>query len=142
MEVFLIHGSCKMIFHKHDRCDKYNFYLFSLTKRRRQRWLCATVRFSWLNFSRKITLYQTYSQTTSKFLLQLFQLYLHSFSPTIMTKYFFKQLLFSAQPSHPLQTHLLALSHIQTLLSYLCSYTHSPLLPLFIHTTLLSYLCS
>ena len=175
MEVFLIHGSCKTIFRKHDRCDKYNFYFFSLTKRRRQRGLCATVRFSWLNFSSKITLYQAYFPNHFKISAAIIStissfIFTH-IQPTIMTKYFFKQLLFPAQPSHPLQTHLLALSHIQTLLplfihtfssltsvhthilfSYLCSYTHSLLLPLFIHTfssltsvhthILFSYLCS
>ena len=44
------------------------------------------------------------SQTASNFLLQLFQLYPHSFSHTFNPH--------SWQTGHPLQTHLLALSHI------------------------------
>ena len=44
--------------------------------------LCATIHLSWLNFSSKITLYHTLSQTASNFLLQLFQLYPHSFLHT------------------------------------------------------------
>ena len=56
------------------------------------------------------------SQTASKFLLLLFQLYprsfWHTFNPHSWQNIFFKHLLFSAQPSHPLQTHLWALCHI------------------------------
>ena len=78
--------------------------------------LCATVRFSWLNFSSKITLYETYFPNRFKISAAIISaissfIFTH-IQPTLMTKYFFKHLLFSAQPSHPLQTHLLALSHL------------------------------
>ena len=65
------------------------------------------------------------SKTASKLVLRLFQLYPCSFSHTFNPHswqffIFFKHLLFSTKPSHPLQIHLLALSHIEEQISCGC----------------------
>ena len=80
--------------------------------------LCAAVRFSWLNFSGKIRLYRTYFPNYFKFSAATISA-ISSFNfthmqPTRMKIYFFLNILFSVKPSHPLQTHLLALSHTHT----------------------------
>ena len=75
--------------------------------------LCATVCFSWLNFSTEITLYQTYFSNCFKIsaviISTISPLIFSHIQPTLETKKIFSHLLFSPQPSHPLQTHLLAL---------------------------------
>ena len=62
VKVFLMHGSCKTIFREHNRWDKYKLFLvfFNQTTPTETGSVPLTVRFAWLNFSSKITLYQTY----------------------------------------------------------------------------------
>ena len=88
--------------------------------------LYAALRCSWLNFSSEITLYQTYFPNRFKISAAIIStissfIFTH-IQPTLKTKNLFKHLLFSAQPSHPLQTHLLALSHIHTCANCQCKH--------------------